>query len=403
MQENKPQSAWAILGCAWLLGFAMFARVLCFPPIAHIIKEELILSHEQLGLVFSVPVAVLAALAIPSGLVADRIGIRKAAGTGAAIMALGSLATGTSTNYMTLLAFTALFGVGLSLVYPSLPKLVGAYFPQEKAGLATAIYVTGIVIGAALALALTLPVVFPITSTFQGTFYIWSFPAVAAAILWWIVVKEPSLSHSGLQSEQIGKRNRRSHPVWKNRSLWLVALAFFCLNVHFYTWSGWTPALMMLKGASADLAALITSIMLWVSVPIILLMPWASYKIGLRKPFIWAPVSILVLASWSAMYIPVSLGWGLMVVVGITLNTTFPIILSLPVEMMPRESVGTASGFVLSIGYTGGLVGPWLAGYVMDATGTLDLALVVLVGVAIAWACIGFMLPETGPKARLRK
>lgn len=403
MQENKPQSAWAILGCAWLLGFAMFTRVLCFPPIAHIIKEELILSHEQLGLVFSVPVAVLAALAIPSGLVADRIGIRKAAGIGAAIMALGSLATGTSTNYMTLLAFTSLFGVGLSLVYPNLPKLVGAYFPQEKAGLATAIYVTGIVTGAAIALAITLPVVFPITSTFQGTFYIWSFPAVAAAILWWIVVKEPSLSHSGLQSEQIGKRNRRSHPVWKNRSLWLVALAFFCLNFHFYTWSGWTPALMMLKGASADLAALITSIMLWVSVPIILLMPWASYKIGLRKPFIWAPVSILVLASWSAMYIPVSLGWGLMVIVGITLNTTFPIILSLPVEMMPRESVGTASGFVLSIGYTGGLVGPWLAGYVMDATGTLDLALVVLVGVAIAWACIGFMLPETGPKARLRK
>jgi cyanate permease len=89
-----------------------------------------------------------------------------------------------------------------------------------------------------------------------------------------------------------------------------------------------------------------------------------------------------------------------MAFVGITVGGTFSMILALPVEMVPKESVGMASGMVLSIGYIGGLVGPWLAGYIVDVTGTLDLALVVLIGTAIVWACVTFLVPETGPRAR---
>jgi cyanate permease len=74
--------------------------------------------------------------------------------------------------------------------------------------------------------------------------------------------------------------------------------------------------------------------------------------------------------------------------------------LALPVEIMPKESVGMASGIVLSVGYVGGLVGPWLAGYIMDATGTLDFALVVLIGTAMVWTFIAFLIPETGLRAK---
>ena len=377
----------------------MFSRILCFPPMEHIIKEELLLNYGQVGLVFSLPVAVLAALAIPSGFLADRIGIRKATGAGAVLMSVGSLATSAATSFMTLLAYTCLFGVGFSLVYPNLPKLVSLWFPQNKAGLATGIYATGIAIGSALALAITLPMVFPITNSFRGTFLIWSLPAIVASILWWIVVKEPPSSHSHVRNQEVRSGNKSSRVVWSNKGLWLAALALFCLNFHFYTWSGWTPAFMMLKGAPPNLAALIASTMQWVGIPSIFLMPWASHNIGLRKPFFWASAITLAIASLAAMYASVSLGWGLMIIVGIALGGTFPMLLALPVEMVPKEYVATASGLVLSIGYLGGLVGPWLVGYIMDATGTAEIAFTVLIGVAIAWVAIVFILPETGYKA----
>jgi len=400
MWPKQTGSSWVMLGCAWLLGFAMYVPMLCIPPMEHIITRELLVSHAQVGLLFAIPVTVLVAVAIPSGFLADKFGTRKAVGIGAIVMAVGSLMRGAFTSFGILLGFTCLYGVGFSLIYPNLPKLVGIWFPREKAGLATGIYATGIATGASLALAITLPAIFPITNTVQGTFSIWSIPAIVAALLWWIVAKEPAPPHSSVQSQQAKRVNEPSHPVWKNKGIWLVALMLFFNNIHFYTWSGWSPALLIMKGAPPDLAALIASVMGWITLPIIFLMPWASYKVGLRKPFIWASAIILAFASWSGIYIPLPLGWPLMVFVGITVGGTFSMILALPVEMMPKESVGMASGMVLSIGYIGGLVGPWLAGYIMDVTGTLDLALVVLTGTAIVWACITFLVPETGSRAR---
>jgi len=383
-----------------LLGFAMFSAMLCIPPIEHIITEELLLSHAQMGLLFAIPVGILAVLAMPSGLLADRIGIRKAAGIGAIVMAVGALMRGTSTGFTMLLAFTCLYGVGLALVYPNLPKAVSGCFPQEKVGLATGIYSTGIATGGALALAITVPLVFPITNTFQGTFYIWSTPAIAAAILWWVVIKEPSSPYNGVQSQQLNLGNKLAYVVWKDRNLWLVAFMFFFNNIHYYTWSAWTPALMMMKGAPPDLAALITSVRGWAGVPVIFLIPWVSYKLGLRKPVLLALTIILACASWSAIYTSVSLGWLVMAIIGAATGGTFAMLLAFPVEIAPRKFAGAASGMVLSIGYMGGLVGSWLAGHIFDITGTLDPAILVLVGIAIAWSCITFIIPETGPKAK---
>ena len=159
----------------------------------------------------------------------------------------------------------------------------------------------------------------------------------------------------------------------------------------------------MLKGAPPDLAALIASAVQWPMFPIVFLVPWVSYKLGLRKPFFWASAIIMVFVSWGAIYVSVPFSWPLMVVIGIALGGIFPMLLATPVEMVPKESVGMASGMMLSIGYIGGLVGPWVAGYILDTTGTLDLALIVLIGVAVAWAIIAFLIPETGPRTRLRK
>jgi MFS family permease len=88
-----------------------------------------------------------------------------------------------------------------------------------------------------------------------------------------------------------------------------------------------------------------------------------------------------------------------MAAVAISTGGTFPMILAFLLEMLPNRSVGAASGAVLSIGDIGGLLGPWLAGHIVDSTASLDLALVFLGGAAILWAWVGFSVPETGRKA----
>ncbi len=400
-QEKNPRSPWVILGCASWLAFASFVPVYSIPPIEHIIREELALSHAQMGLLLSFLLIMIAVIVIPGGFLADRIGIRKVAGIGAIILTVGSLMRGFSTSFMMILAFTGLLGVGIGLIFPNLPKLVGTLFPREKVGLATSIYTVGVVFAVPLAFTITLPIVFPITNTFQGTFYIWSIPAIVATILWWILVKERP--RSSVQTERVSGGNESSYSVWQNKGLWLVALLFFFLNLMWFTWAAWTPALMMMRGAPPDLAAFIASVIGWACLPGNFLLPWASYKLGLKKPFLWGSALVLALTAWGAIYIPVSLGWILTGVFGITAGGLLAMLLALPVEMVPEESVGKASGMVLSMFFIGGSVAPWAAGHIIDITGSLNLAFVVLIGAGIVMACIGFLIPETGSRARLQE
>jgi cyanate permease len=397
---TRPQSSWVILVCAWLMGFSLETPLFCVPPVMHIITEELQLSYAQSGFIYSVPLIILAAIAMPSGALADRIGIRKAAGIGVIVIAAGSLLRGTATDFWTLLVFTCLYGVGLGLVLPNLPKLVGSWFPPQRVGFITGLYTTGIVFGIALSVAITLPVVFPITNSFQGVFYIWSIPAIVAAILWWIFIKEPVPGRG--QSEPTSEVKRSSYRIWSSGALWLVAILFFIINYVTFAWLGWAPQLMMAKGAAPALAALMASVMPWVSIPLTFIAPWASDRVGSRKLFLWPSYVLFALALVGAIYVPLSLGWVVVVLVGLAAGAQLPIILSLIPDLVPAEGVGRASGMVMSIGYIGGLAGPWLGGYILDITGTLDLNLIILAVLSAVGAYLAIRLPETGAKAGQR-
>ena len=389
---------WAILSGAVLLAFAMYIPMFSVPPMEHILKEELLLTHAQTSLLYSIPILMIGAVAIPAGLIADRIGVRKAAGIGAILIAVGSILRGTATDFSSLLAFTFIYGTGLGWSWPNLPKLVSGWVPREKVSAATGIYSLGMYAGAALAVAITMPLIFPITNTFQGTFFISSIPPVAAAILWWILVKEPP--HSSIHDEPLTRDNTPLRQILRHKSLWLLSILFLLYAFFMYTWIGRAPALMMLKGATPELAGTITSITIWVAIPTVFLVPRLAHRLGLRKPFLWAPAIAMALAAWGAIYIGLPMSWILMAVVGIADCTIFLTIMVLLVDMVPEEEMGTASGMVFAVGHVGALIGPWVGGHILDLTGSLDLSLLILTGIAIAAAGIAFRLPETGPKAR---
>ena len=119
-QEGSSRIPWTILGPTFLLAFGMWAPLFCVPPREHILKEELLLTHAQTGLLFTAPILMLAAVAIPAGLIADRIRVRKAAGIGAIIIAVGTILRGTATNFSSLLALTFIYGVGFGWSFTNL-------------------------------------------------------------------------------------------------------------------------------------------------------------------------------------------------------------------------------------------------------------------------------------------
>jgi len=374
------------------MAFAMYSPIFCVPPMEHILKEELLLTHAQTSLLFTAPILAMVAVAIPAGLVADRIGARKAAGIGAIILASGAILRGMATDASSLLAFTFIYGVGFGWVFPNLPKLVSAWVPREKAGMAIGIISTGIPVGIAVPLAVTMSLIFPITNNFQGVFFIWSIPPILAAILWWILVKEPPQDR--ISDKMLSRAKIPLRQVLRNKAVWLVAILFLLHAFFTYAWYGWTPALLMLKRATPELAGLLTSVTAWVSIPAFFLMPRLSYKMGVRRLFLWVPAILLALVAWLAIYIDLSMIWLLMVVVGVADAAKFTTLMALPVEMMPKEEVGRASGLILSIGFIGAIIGPLIGGHILDLTGSLDILLLILMAISIPAIAMPFRIRE---------
>ena len=386
----------SVILIGFLLSFSMWAPVFCVPPMESVLMEDLALTHAQAGLLFSTPYFVIAAVAIPSGILADRIGLRRATGIGIILIALGSALRALADGFHPIIAFTVLYGVGFALVFTNLPKLIATWVTPEKSGVALGIINTGMSVGAAAAMGLTMSVVFPLTSGYSGTFLIWSVPAIIVAVLWWILVKEPP-ENTGKVTDNPGHFWR---PVLRNRKLWLLAGLMALGEFFIMNWFAWHPLLLVSKGATPELAGIITSLMLWVEIPTLLIIPRLSHRLGLKKPFLWAAATATILATVGAIYVDLGSSWLPAVICGIVNVTRFIIILSMPFDLVSKEQLGAASGIILSMGYLAGGIGPFIGGRIIDATGDLDTAFRVLIWVAATATAISFLVPETGYKSK---
>jgi len=395
--EKASQIPWAIIAAAAIMAFALFSPIFGIPPIEHILKEEFSLSHAQTSLIYSGPVLMIAVISLPAGILTDRIGIRKAAGIGAIILAIGSVLRLTANNPQSLIAFSFIYGVGVGWVFPNLPKLVSLWAPKHRAVSITAIYTVALYVGPALALAITVPVMLATTGTYQVAFLLWSIPAIIAAVMWWILVREPTSQEP--PSENRVNNITKLRTVFSNANVWLLSIIAFFYFFFYYTWSGWAPTLLISKGASASLAGLISSITIWVGIPIVFLMPRLNTKLGLRKPFLWGPAVACIIASLVVVRIGLSATWLPMVMVGIADGAIIVTLLILLVEIVDVKLVGIATGVVWAISHGGGFIGPIIGGNILDTTGNLNLSYIILAIICSALVAVAFKLPETGPKA----
>lgn len=381
------RSQYLVLVNTWLLGFSMYTAFLNISPIMSLIKDSLNLNFTETGLVFSIPLAFLAALAGFGGLVADRIGPRRAAGIGSILLALGNLSRAFSSDLLTLVAFTSVIGVGLALCFPNLPKIIRVWFPSNFHGTASGIYGTGIMLGSTAALAATLPLAYVTPGTWRGVFLIWGAFSLAISAVWWISMKKNPSEESSRHSGEAARTLR----VLRSRSLWVVATILLLDNIIYYVEvTGLLPFFKGL-GIGAESAAILQSLVSLAGVPSIILLPVLSDRFRTRKPFLWVAaiisgVSGLALAATPPQLVPLN-----PVVLGVTNASMFLTCLILPIDLFPANVAGTASGLVISVGYVGGLIGPVIAGYLADVTGGFSFVPVFLGSISLLIAPIALL------------
>lgn len=388
-----PRLQLLLLVLLTFLGFSMWAPMFCVPPIVHILTDELLITQTQASFLYASPTIMIVALSIPSGIIADRISPQKAVGIGITVLASGAMLRGFIASPTGLLGATFIYGIGVAWLFPTLPKMISLWFPREKSTVATGAYSAGMYIGPALPLAITIPIVFPIVGGVQGVFILWAIPSVICAMLWWALCKRlSSLDIYGGRNSLASVGKVQFIPMLRNKNVLMLSVLFLLHQFFFNTWLGWAPTLMFMKGATNELAGLISSVPLWVGIPVGILMPKLFHIPLIRRNVLWISSLALALLSASALQMNVILGWLIMGLSGVAIMCRFVTIMSLPAVFASQDNVGMASGLLLSIGYIGGIIGPVLSGYTLDLTGNLNAMLFMLIGTSATAVIISYRL-----------
>ncbi len=219
------------------------------------------------------------------GLLADSIGIKKAVGMGAVVLAVGSALRGISSGYPALLGFTMVYGLGLGICFPNLPKLARHCTPRARSNITLGMFSAAILASGAVSLAVARSLIYPVTHSYQGVFFFSSVPAIGAAALWWLFIDDPPCRSAGVQAASLSLAALRR--TLRRPGLLLVAGLFLLHNLAIYTILAWTPPFLRSIGASSASAGWITSVLLCGGILSVLVLTRVSTRLGRRKPFLW--------------------------------------------------------------------------------------------------------------------
>ena len=119
---------WLMLAQLWLTYFAFGMIGSSIPPLITPIIRDLTLSLSQMGIILGTTHLIYIPMAIPIGLLIDRVGIRKSILAGITLVSLSGILRSFATGFETLFLAVCLQGLGGPTISVGLPKAVASWF-----------------------------------------------------------------------------------------------------------------------------------------------------------------------------------------------------------------------------------------------------------------------------------
>ena len=115
---------------------------------APLLKEEWHLNASVLGALFSAFFWTYTAMQFVGGWLIDRFDPCRLLALGYLIWSVATAVTGLSTGFAMLLSLRLLLGIGESVIFPTVSKILARYLPEEKRGFANGVVGSGMRCGA---------------------------------------------------------------------------------------------------------------------------------------------------------------------------------------------------------------------------------------------------------------
>ena len=231
--DLSARSRWTIVGLVAAALFINYVDRGAVPTAAPLIQDELGLSPQQLGLLLSAFWWLYALLQFPVGALVERFGASRLLGAGLALWACATMLVGVVHSFAALLALRLLLGIGESVGFPSMSKLLATVVPLKSMGLANGIVAFGYLSG---------PAVGTLAGGLLMASYGWrsAFWVFGALSLLWLL----PWSRVRLPPQPVAVSGSADPPLRAllgRRELWGTSLGLFSVNYAFYFTLTWLP------------------------------------------------------------------------------------------------------------------------------------------------------------------
>ena len=240
----KPGAA-TILTLSWLVAFNLRSGLIGLGPSLPDLTVDLGLSFAQASFLVAVPTLMMGVMAVPGGGLADRWGPAIAIAVGMALVGVGGGLRAFAADFALLLVMTFVFGAGVGLSQPALPRLMRGYFPS-RLGVSTGIYASGLITGSIVAASFTGPFLDRMAdpAAWRQPLAFWGMLAAAVLALW-VVALRPWRSRSSVAAD--ANADEREAAVawspWRDGSAWIAATLFAAQGLVYYLLVAWLPAI----------------------------------------------------------------------------------------------------------------------------------------------------------------
>jgi MFS family permease len=350
---------WLILAALTLARTAMGFQFQVVTAAGSDLREAFNLSSAAQGLLIGLYLLPGITLAIPGGWLGQRIGDKRIALAGLAMMAAGAALCAWTDSWAAMLAGRALSGFGAVLLNVLLTKMTSDWFESSELTIAMGILVSSWPLGIALAMV-SLPDLTH-AAGWQAAFLTTAVAAALCFVLVLLVYRPAHAPTSGTAHLAITlSRNEFALAL-------LVGSAWALYNIGFIVLMAFGPAFLVAEGLGEIDAQATASLIGWLVIPIIAAAGWIVARSG--RPTLLMTGGLVATAGLVCLLPPTGGPSVLFALIGLTIGFPAPVLMAMLAQTAPSERRAIAAGVFFTCYYLGMAVGSPIAGWFRDVTG----------------------------------
>ncbi|MGO4784048.1 MFS transporter [Cryobacterium sp. W22_MBD10_FK3] len=393
MSANSPRPLWtgrtlALLGIV-LVAANLRTAVAALSPIVSQISTDVPLSATAIGVLGMLPPVCFAVFGIFTPVYTRRLGLENVLVLALTAMLIGHLTRGLAGSLPVLVIGSVVTFAGLGVGNVLLPPLVKKYFP-DRIGLVTSLYVTMLSLSTLFPPLIAVPVAD--AAGWRVSLGLWVLPVLIALVPWVTmfvrhrVQLTPGTVVEEAEPALVGR-------IWGSSIAWALAVVFATSSLNAYAMFAWLPQLLIdTAGVTPAQAGTLLSVYAAMGIPCALLIPWLTARMKNVAGLVYLGAAVFLIGDLGLLLAPGTLTWLWVVLAGLG-PLLFPLVLVL-INLRTRTHAGSValSGFVQSVGYTLGALGPLSVALLHEVTGGWTAPLLFLIGTALAVTVAGAVI-----------